>query len=143
MQIITITGNVGRDPESRTTQSGEAVCNLNVAVKQGYGDRATTNWFRCSVWGKRGEAVARYVRKGNKVTVLGEFILGDYQGKPQLEIRVSEIDWPANSDAPRDQSGNQSGGGNGFGDEDDGFNDDVPFASCAPHHDLMRHTRVF
>ena len=91
MQSITIAGKLGRDAELRHTQGGESVCSFTVAVDQRQGRDKTTNWWRVSLWGKRGEALAPYLLKGASVTVQGEFALGDYEGKPQLNIRANEI----------------------------------------------------
>lgn len=91
MQSITIAGRIARDAELRHTQGGESVCSFTVAVDQRQGRDKTTNWFRVSLWGKRGEALAPYLLKGASVTVQGEFALGDYEGKPQLNIRANEI----------------------------------------------------
>lgn len=109
MQTITITGNVGKDPALRSTQNGDQVLGFNVAVKQGFGDRATTNWFRVSVWGKRGETLNRFVRKGTYVTVQGELTIGEYEGKPQFDVRANEVDF-VNKDAG--QNNEQRSGGN-------------------------------
>lgn len=104
MQIIHFTGNLGRDPESRSTNSGDTVCSFSVAVKQGFGRDAKSEWFRCSVWGKRGETVNRFLRKGMKVTVAGELVIGEYNGKPQYDVRVIDVDWPFEADAaPREE----------------------------------------
>lgn len=91
MQSITIAGKLGRDAELRQTQSGESVCSFTVAVDQRQGRDKTTNWWRVSLWGKRGEALAPYLLKGASVTVQGEFALGEYEGKPQLNVRANEI----------------------------------------------------
>lgn len=107
MQQITITGSAGRDPELRNTPKGDQVCSLSVGVTQGWGENKSTNWFRCSIWGKRAETVAQYVKKGSKVTVCGEFSTKEYEGKTQLEIRVADIDW-AKLEGTREQS-NESG----------------------------------
>lgn len=97
MFIATFTGNLGRDPETRSTSGGD-VCSFSVAVKQGFGRDAKSEWFRCSVWGKRGETVSRFLRKGMKVTVAGELTIGEYQGKPQYDVRVIDVDWPFEND---------------------------------------------
>lgn len=91
MQTITIAGRLGRDAELRRTQAGDAVCSFTVAVDERQGREKVTNWWRVSLWGKRGEALAPHLLKGVAVTVNGEFSLGDYEGKPQLNIRASEI----------------------------------------------------
>ena len=123
MQNITIAGRVGRDAELRRTQGGDAVCSFTVAVDYRNGRDRATNWWRVSLWGKRGEALAQYLLKGVSVTVSGEFSLGEYDGKPQLNIRASEI---ALQGARQGGSGArtaapQSGGYDGLG------GDEVPF----------------
>jgi len=91
MQTIIIAGKLGRDAELRNTQNGDAVCSFPVAVDQRNGRDKSTNWWRVSLWGKRGEALAPYLLKGASVTVSGEFSLGEYEGKPQLNVRANEI----------------------------------------------------
>lgn len=125
MQTIIIAGKIGRDAELRNTQGGDSVCSFSVAVDQRDGRDKSTNWWRVSLWGKRGEALAPYLLKGASVTVTGDFALGDYEGKPQLNIRANGIalqggrgDGPQ---APRQQAGN----GNTSGSPD--LDDDIPF----------------
>lgn len=90
MQIITITGYLSRDAEQRSTRNGDSIANWNVPVRQGFGDKESTNWYRVSVWGKRAEYAAR-ARKGDFVTVTGELNIGEYEGKPQYEIRANDF----------------------------------------------------
>src|SRR3546814_7041016 len=92
MQTITVTGGVGRDAELRSTQRGDQVCSFNVGVNQGYGDKKSTNWYRVSLWGKRGESLQPYLLKGVKVAISGEFETSEYEGKTQLNIRANEVD---------------------------------------------------
>lgn len=91
MNVIHFTGNVGKDAEVRTVGDGR-VCNFNVAVKQGFGNDAPTEWYRVEVWGKRGESLAQHVTKGAKVAVCGELIIDEYVGKPQYRVRAYEVD---------------------------------------------------
>lgn len=136
MQIIIITGYLSRDPELSTTPGGDEVCRLNVPVKQGWGDREKTNWFRVSIWGKRAKTVSEQCRKGTKVTVTGELEIGEYQGKPQYDIRSHDIDWTkagtggAASSGWGETTGN-GGSGNasrGRSSYDDDLDDDqIPF----------------
>ena len=91
MQTITIAGRLGRDAESCSTNQGDTVCSFTVAVDVRQGREKVTNWWRVSLWGKRGEALAQYLTKGASVAVVGEFSLGEYDGKPQLNVRASEI----------------------------------------------------
>jgi single-strand DNA-binding protein len=125
MQTITIAGRVGRDAELRRTQGGDAVCGFTVAVDYRNGRDKATNWWRVSLWGKRGEALAPYLLKGVSVTVSGEFSLGEYEGKPQLNIRASEIalQGARQSGEQRKPDGSQGHAG-GFADD---LADDIPF----------------
>lgn len=135
MQIITITGYLSRDAESSTTQKGDQVTRWNVPVKQGWGESEQTNWFSVSIWGKRADFAAKS-RKGDFVTVTGELSIGEYQGKPQYEIRAS--DFQAVRTAPRDDNGRQDdqrggGGSNSAGRQSQGgyqddLDDNIPFA---------------
>lgn len=98
MQQITITGYLSKDAEQRETQRGN-VTSLNIPVKQGWGEREQTNWYRVSIWGKRAEFAAKFT-KGEFVCVTGELTIGEYNGKPQYEINAS--DFHSVRTAPRD-----------------------------------------
>lgn len=91
MNVIYFTGNIGKDAELRDVR-GDKVCNFSVAVKQGFGKDAPTAWYRVEVWGKRGESLARHIKKGGKVAVCGEFIIDEYEGKPQYRVRAHDVD---------------------------------------------------
>lgn len=91
MEQITIAGRLGGDAALAKTQSGDSVCNFNVAVDRREGNGKATNWYRVSLWGKRAEALAPYLLKGVSVTVSGAFSLGEYNGNPQLNVRANEI----------------------------------------------------
>jgi single-strand DNA-binding protein len=91
MQTITITGRVGGDAETRQAGNG-TVTNFNCAVDQGWGDNKQTNWYRVAIWGDRGAKLAQYITKGEKVAVAGELTIGEYNGKPQYEIRAADVD---------------------------------------------------
>lgn len=91
MQNINIAGRIGSDAKLAHTQGGDAVCNFSVAVDTRQGREKVTNWWRCSIWGKRADALAPYLLKGVSVAVAGEMSLGDYEGKPQLNVRVGDL----------------------------------------------------
>jgi single-strand DNA-binding protein len=100
MQIITLSGRIGGDAETRTAGNGE-VTSFSLAVDQGWGERKTTNWYRVSIWGDRGRKLAGHILKGNKLVVTGEFVIGEYQGKPQYEVRAHEVDPFMGAPSPR------------------------------------------
>lgn len=95
MNVWTFTGNLGKPAEKRFTANGDCVVSFSVAVKSGFGDKAKTTWANCALWGKRGEAVAEYLTKGQQVGVSGEVTLREYEsanGKGMsLDVRVHEV----------------------------------------------------
>jgi len=91
MKTIVIAGNIGRDAVTRTTQNGDKVTGWPVAVEERNGQDKRTIWFDCSLWGKRGEALAQYLTKGTKVAVSGELSTREHEGRTYLTVRASEV----------------------------------------------------
>lgn len=96
MNSITFDGRVVADAELRYTPSGEPVLSVRVASDIGFGDKKTTNWFSCQVWGKRGEALQQYLTKGQQVTVYGQLTLREWTDKEGIkrtspDVRVNEL----------------------------------------------------
>ena len=96
MNSWNFTGNLGNDCEQRYTQSGDSVFSFSVGVKSGFGDKASTTWAKCAMFGKRGEAVAPYLKKGTLVGVVGEVNNREYQDKDgqkrySLDVRVNDL----------------------------------------------------
>lgn len=128
MQRVFITGGLGRDGELKATKSGDEVLSFPVGVSQGFGDNKTTNWYRCSLWGKRARNLQQYLLKGAKVAVSGALTLGEYEGKTQLNITVDEVEFMSRSEgAPqRKMTDHDKAKANGY--QPDDFEDDsVPF----------------
>lgn len=97
---VGLTGFVQKDPELRFTTNGDAVAALTVKVtpRKRVGDKWTNgepSWFRVSVWGKAGEAVAEKVREDDRVTVTGTLEMRSYEkdGEKRTvpEIRAESI----------------------------------------------------
>lgn len=96
MNVFTFTGNLGGNAEQRYTQSGDSVVSFSVAVKAGFGDKASTTWVRCTMFGKRGESVLPYLNKGQLVGVSGEFSAREWddkqgQKRTSIEVRVNDL----------------------------------------------------
>lgn len=77
LNLVQLIGNVGRDPEIRTTQSGDKVASLSLAVSEAWkgkdGEKhERTEWARVVVWGALAGVVEAYVRKGSKLYVSGQ-----------------------------------------------------------------------
>lgn len=101
MQQIIISGRIGADAVIRTTQNGDKVTTFNVAADQGYGEAKETNWFRVSVWGKKGAGAQPYLLKGGVVTVVGELEFGEYNGAIQFNVRATDFTLPAKASGQR------------------------------------------
>lgn len=134
MNKITATGRLAADCEVRFTTKGDPIANFRLASDIGYGDSKSTNWFACTIFGKRGEAVAPHLTKGTAVTVFGSLTLREWTNKENVkqispDIRVDEIvlqggkqQEEAQKGRPASKSAPQSGGAK-FSDMDD----DIPF----------------
>ena len=74
---VILVGNLGRDPEVRSTQSGTSVVNLNLATTRKWTDRNTnerkeeTDWHRIVVFGRQADVAAQYLTKGKQIYVEG------------------------------------------------------------------------
>ena len=88
---ITVAGRLGKDAEVKQVGSS-TVCSFSVAGDTGFGDRKQSHWFDCSLWGKQGEALVHYLKKGQQVTVIGEFSEREHNGKYHKELRVNQIE---------------------------------------------------
>lgn len=81
MNNVSIIGNLTKDPEMRATtgQNQTSVCNMNVAVNDGYGDKRRTSYIPITVFGKIADNCERYLYKGSKVGVTGRLQTGSYE----------------------------------------------------------------
>ena len=101
INTITISGNIGRDPEQKSTQGGSFVLRFSVAVtdsRRGQDGQYTdyVSWVSCVMFGKRAESIAQYLHKGSKVCVQGKiretkWQTRDGQNRSTLEVIVDEI----------------------------------------------------
>lgn len=118
MNVWTFTGRLGADGELRSTQSGEKVLGFRVANDVGFGDRKTTQWVDCSIWGRRAEALAQHLTKGKAVVISGEVTLREFEKRDGtrgagLSVRVNEIDFTGGGREGEGGGGGYGGGGGG------------------------------
>ena len=128
--IITVVGNLTRDPELRYTQSGLAVANFTIASTPRTFDRASNEWkdgealfMRCSVWRQYAENVAESLTKGMRVVVTGRLKQRSYETREGekrtvVEMEVDEVG-PSLKYATAKVNKVQRGGG-GFGGDSGG-----------------------
>jgi len=86
----TLTGNLGRDPEFQTTQSGQMVSKFSLAVRQAKKD-APAFWVKVEVWGKQAEYVANYLKKGASVCVTGQVAEESWNDKTTGELKKAVV----------------------------------------------------
>jgi len=92
MKTVCIAGTVGKDAVLRRTQNGDAVLGFSLAVDDGYGQNKSTMWFDVSIWGKRGEALQSHIKKGMRLTAVGDFGLREHEGKYYPMCRAMEVE---------------------------------------------------
>src|SRR4051812_16028905 len=84
---VIITGNLTRDPELRSLQSGMSVCSLRVACNTRRKDNQSGEWvdkpnyFDVTIWGRQGENAAQYLSKGRPVAIDGRLEWREWQGQ--------------------------------------------------------------
>ena len=99
-----ITGNLTRDPELRTTPNGATVCSFSVAVNRVYRDsngeqKEAVSFIDCSAWGKLGEMINQYAKKGSGVFVSGRLDQRSWEDKnsgqkrSRVEIVVEDFNF--------------------------------------------------
>lgn len=127
---VTLIGNLGNDPEVRSTTGGNRVATFSLATSRTWNDAAgakqeKTEWHRCVVWNTKGSALAdiveKYVKKGDKLYVEGRIEYRQWQDKDgqtrySTEINVRELI----------MIGGKGGGGGDFG------GDSAPRRAAAP-----------
>lgn len=107
-----IAGTLGRDAELRDVGQS-VVCSFSVAVDQRVKREKVVTWIRCSLWGRRGEALVPHLTKGSKVSVSGTLTVGVYNGKPTVDLSVDQVTLMGR---PRGASAGGGGRNEGAGD---------------------------
>ena len=89
---VILIGNLGQDPELRTTGSGKSVCNLSIATSNGKkGDEEVTEWHRVTVWEKQADFCNQYLSKGRQVYVEGRIQTRKYEDKEGVTKYATDI----------------------------------------------------
>ena len=134
---VCISGNLTRDPEIRSTAGGTSVMGFGVAVNERRRNAQTGEWedypnfVDCTLFGRRAEALERYLSKGSKVAIEGKLRWSqwesDGQRRSKLEVVVDEIELMSRRD--------DGDGGRSYGSERppqktaqaDLYDEDIPF----------------
>jgi single-strand DNA-binding protein len=125
-QKIIIAGNLGRDPELKYFDNGNAVANMSVATNRKWKDEASgemqeeTTWFKVSVWGAQAEACHEHLRKGQQVLVEGRLRPDPVTGGPRIYAKNdgfagASFEMVASNVRFLGQNGHNGNGANGNG----------------------------
>jgi single-strand DNA-binding protein len=93
---VFLLGNLGADPELRMTPGGQPVLKLRLATTESYLDKNNTRqerteWHQITVWGKRGEALSKFLAKGSSIFVEGRIQTSSYEKDGEKRYRTEII----------------------------------------------------
>ncbi len=94
MNKVILVGNLTRDPELTETPSGVAVCRFAIAVSRDYASAdgtRETDFFNITVWRGRAENCGKYLKKGNKVAIVGSLQNRSYEDKDGIKRNVTDV----------------------------------------------------
>jgi single-strand DNA-binding protein len=129
---VMLIGNVGVDPEYRTTATGTAVVSLTLATNEKWTDKQgnkqeKTEWHRVAMFNKLAELANQYVKKGSKIYIEGKITTSTYEkdGEKRYSTEIIANSMQFLDSKPKDSEPRQQAQSNSqFGDD---FNDDIPF----------------
>lgn len=93
---VILVATLGKDPEARQAQNGNAICNLSAATSRKYKDvqgntQEETEWHRISLFGRMAELAGQYLSKGSSVYIEGRLRTRKYTDKDGVDRYVTEI----------------------------------------------------
>lgn len=94
MNKVVLIGNLTKDPELSETPSGVAVCRFSVAVTRDYANSdgtRETDFFNITVWRGLAKNCEKYLKKGNKVAIVGSLQTRSYEDKNGIKRTVTDI----------------------------------------------------
>ena len=94
MNKVILVGNLTRDPELSETPRGVSVCRFSIAVSRDFANAdgsRDVDFFNITVWRGRAENCGKYLKKGNKVAVVGSLQTRSYEDKDGIKRNVTDI----------------------------------------------------
>lgn len=149
LNSVTLIGRVAADGELRYTQSNQPVLNFRLATSDNYFDKnskerkETVEWHSVTLWGKRGEALAKILTKGSRICVQGKLQTRSWEkdGEKRYKTEIVGLNvillGGGNGErghGTRDEAGGPASGGGGDDYQHDAggdspTDDDIPFNS--------------
>jgi len=95
--VISMVGRIGQDAVFKDVGSN-SVLEFSIANNTGYGDKQVGTWYKCAMWGKRGEKIVSFLTKGSQIWICGELTPRPWTSKEGVEkismdINVTAIDF--------------------------------------------------
>jgi single-strand DNA-binding protein len=118
---VILVGNLGKDPETRYSPDGGAICNINIATTESWKDKATgekkeaTEWHRVVLYSRLAEIAGEYLKKGRSVYIEGRLKTRKWTDKEGVEKFTTEV-----IASELQMLGSREGGTGGGGSEDGG-----------------------
>ncbi|BAZ01782.1 single-strand-binding protein [Tolypothrix tenuis PCC 7101] len=91
INVVTLIGRVGTDPDIKYFESGSVKCKLTLAVNRRTRDGEHTDWFNLELWGKTAEVAGNYVRKGRQIAIKGSLKFDTWSDRQTGATRSSPV----------------------------------------------------
>ncbi len=93
---VILVGRLGKDPETRYTSGGQAVCNFSLATDETFKDKSgerqkRTEWHRIVIWAKQAEIAQQYLKKGAQIYLEGRIQSREWTDKENQKRTSYEI----------------------------------------------------
>ncbi len=91
INVVTLVGRVGGDPDIKYFESGTVKCQLTLAVNRRSRNNDKPDWFNLELWGKTAEVAGNYVRKGSLIGVKGSLKFDSWSDRQTGTLRSSPV----------------------------------------------------
>ena len=93
MNRVILKGRVAKDPDVKTTQSGQTFTRLTIAVDRytKSGEERKTDFINCTAWGQTAQFLAKYFTKGKEILAEGRIQTGSYKGQDGKTVYTTDV----------------------------------------------------
>lgn len=91
MNIVILSGHVGRDPEVKRLENGTTVATFSLAVNEWVSGKEITTWQNITCWGKTAEIVEKHITKGVSVELYGKNRIREYEDKAGQKVKYHYV----------------------------------------------------
>lgn len=91
MNKVCLCGRLTKDPELKSSSNGKSYCRFTLAVDRYKGEEKTADFINCVTWNKSAENLKVYMRKGSRISVVGNIRTSTYEDKSGNKNYISEV----------------------------------------------------